>query len=105
MTKKLYYHRTDGGAEYLTDTFIPWTHNGKRGKEGIITAETKICIRIDGAEQGRAEVITDNTLDLLDALKEIRHTINAALLYKRINKGVAEDIDETIRAAILKAEA
>jgi len=30
----LYYHKTDGGAEYLTDTFIKWEHNGKKGKEG-----------------------------------------------------------------------
>ena len=31
---KLYYHKTDGGAEYLTDRFIPWSHDGKNGKEG-----------------------------------------------------------------------
>lgn len=45
---KLYYHKTDGGAEYLTDTFIPWTHAGKKGKEGTFTAETKYVVRIDG---------------------------------------------------------
>ena len=38
---KLYYHETDGGAEYLTDTFINWEHNGKRGREGTITDKTK----------------------------------------------------------------
>lgn len=45
---KLYYHKTDGGAEYLTDTYINWSHNGKRGKEGTVTNKTKYLIRIDG---------------------------------------------------------
>ena len=47
-TMKLYYHKTDGGAEYLMDTFIPWKHNGKRGKEGTITDKTRYVVRIDG---------------------------------------------------------
>jgi hypothetical protein len=45
---KLYYHKTDGGAEYLMDKFIPWKHNGKSGKEGVINDETKYIVRIDG---------------------------------------------------------
>lgn len=42
---KLYYHKTDGGAEYLMDTFIKY-----RGghKEGTITDKTKYVVRIDG---------------------------------------------------------
>ena len=48
MTKQLYYHKTDGGAEYLTDTFIEWSHNGESGKEGRITDKTKYVVRIDG---------------------------------------------------------
>ena len=43
----LYYHRTDGGAEYLYDTFIE-CENGH--KEGTITNETNVLIRIDGEE-------------------------------------------------------
>lgn len=41
----LYYHKTDGGAEYLTDTFIlcPSGH-----KEGTFNDETKYVVRIDG---------------------------------------------------------
>jgi len=42
---KLYYHKTDGGAEYLYDTFAE-CKNGH--KEGVITDETKYLIRIDG---------------------------------------------------------
>jgi hypothetical protein len=36
MNIKLYYHKTDGGAEYLFDTYVKWSHNGKSGKEGVI---------------------------------------------------------------------
>ena len=45
---KLYYHKTDAGAEYLTDTFIKWEHNGEKGKEGTFTPKTKYIVRIDG---------------------------------------------------------
>lgn len=46
-TVQLYHHKTDGGAEYLTDKYITWTHNGKTGKEGIFRG-AKYIIRIDG---------------------------------------------------------
>ena len=42
---KLYYHKTDGGAEYLFDTFISCA-DGR--KEGAIKDETKYVIRLDG---------------------------------------------------------
>ena len=42
---KLYYHRTDGGAEYLMDTYIK-CDNGH--KEGRINDKTKYVVRIDG---------------------------------------------------------
>jgi hypothetical protein len=51
MTKKtipLYYHKTDGGAEYLFDTFIKWENNGEKGKEGTINDKTKYVVRLDG---------------------------------------------------------
>jgi len=42
---KLYYHKTDGGAKYLFNTFIEC----KGGhKEGVINDKTKYSIRIDG---------------------------------------------------------
>ncbi len=43
---KLYYHKTDGGAEYLFDTFVKCP-NGH--KEGTINDKTKYRIRLDGA--------------------------------------------------------
>lgn len=53
---KLYYHKTDGGAEYLTDTYIKWSYNGKSGKEGTLTDKTKYVIRIDGDITKDAEI-------------------------------------------------
>lgn len=53
---KLYYHKTDGGAEYLTDTFIEWRHNGKSGREGALTDSTKYLVRIDGDIEKDAEL-------------------------------------------------
>jgi len=44
-TIKLYYHKTDGGAEYLFDTFIE-CKNGHR--EGVINSDTNYMVRIDG---------------------------------------------------------
>lgn len=44
---KLYYHKTDGGAEYLTDKYIKWSHNGKSGKEGVFK-NARYVVRIDG---------------------------------------------------------
>lgn len=43
---ELYYHKTDGGAEYLTDKYIlcPDGH-----KEGIFEGAT-LVIRVDGGE-------------------------------------------------------
>jgi len=46
VTIPLYYHKTDGGAEYLTDTFI--SQGGH--KEGCFKPDTKLNIRIDGGE-------------------------------------------------------
>ena len=41
----LFYHKTSGGAEYLTDTFIRCEGGHK---EGSFTARTKYIVRIDG---------------------------------------------------------
>lgn len=54
---KLYYHRTDGGAEYLTDTYINCP-NGE--KEGTFTDKTKYIVRIDGDIKKDAELTLAN---------------------------------------------
>lgn len=53
---KLYYHKTSGGAEYLTDTYIKWSYKGKKGKEGTFTGKTKYVVRIDGNIEKDAEL-------------------------------------------------
>ena len=50
---KLYYHKTDGGAEYLCSENIEGTN------EGSITHSTYI-IRIDGDITGDAELFINN---------------------------------------------
>lgn len=51
-TIRLYHHITDGGASYLTDTYIEyvpkksWT--GTKVKEGTINEKTKYIVRLDG---------------------------------------------------------
>ena len=41
---KMYYHKTDGGAEYLTDKFVPCPHGSKEG----VFKNAKYIIRLDG---------------------------------------------------------
>ena len=55
---KLYYHKTDGGAEYLMDKYIKWEHNGRKGKEGIFKG-SKYLVRIDGDITKDAELFID----------------------------------------------
>jgi len=54
---RLYYHKTDGGAEYLMDTFIKCS-NGH--KEGIINNKTRYVVRID------SDITKDAELSLKD---------------------------------------
>ena len=53
-TIKLYYHKTDGGAEYLMDNFIKCPDGSK---EGILKG-SKYIIRIDGDIEKDAELTT-----------------------------------------------
>lgn len=59
---KLYYHKTDGGAEYLYDTYQKFLHNGKSYKEGVINDKTRYIVRIDG------DITKDAELNLKDYL-------------------------------------
>jgi len=55
--RKLYYHKTDGGAEYLTDK---WMRNPDGSKEGVFK-NAKYIIRIDGNIRKDAElIVVDN---------------------------------------------
>ena len=52
---RLYYHKTDGGAEYLCSNYIEWKHNGKKGKEGVFKG-SRYIVRIDGDIEKDAEL-------------------------------------------------
>jgi hypothetical protein len=68
---RLYYHKTDGGAEYLYDTYLDWEHNGKSGREGVINEKTKYMVRIDGDITKDAELtIRDEELNNNDVISE-----------------------------------
>ena len=55
---KLYYHKTDGGAEYLTDTHIKCeTKQHGKWNEGVVKLSTKYIVRIDGDIRKDAEMI------------------------------------------------
>jgi len=49
---KLYYHKTSGGAEYLTDTFIKCSNGHKEGSFD----KAKYIVRIDGDIRKDAEL-------------------------------------------------
>jgi len=53
---KLYYHKTDGGAEYLMDSYIEYD-NGHR--EGVLK-DSKYIVRIDGDITKDAELVRGN---------------------------------------------
>jgi ribosomal protein L40E len=72
---RLYHHRTDGGAEYLFDTYIQCDYcnkckartpddgkdtcdkcGGAKHREGRITDDTKYIVRIDGDIEVDAEL-------------------------------------------------
>jgi hypothetical protein len=65
--KTLYYHKTSGGAEYLTDKYII-TPNGN--KEGVFEG-AKYIIRIDGDIRKDAELLLS-----FPPIKELKHEIN-----------------------------
>jgi hypothetical protein len=54
-SNRLYYHKTSGGAEYLTDAFVVCPDGSK---EGVFKGATLI-VRIDGNIREDAEVITN----------------------------------------------
>ncbi|MFA5321944.1 MAG: hypothetical protein WC373_04665 [Smithella sp.] len=102
---KLYYHKTDGGAEYLTDKFIKWKCNGKSGKEGVFEGANYI-VRIDGDITKDAELSIKNELyaaapELLEACKIAMAIIS---LHYPANTSCCNDRINQVRQAIAKAE-
>ena len=65
---KLYYHKTGGGAEYLTDKFIVCPNGGK---EGTIEGAEYI-VRIDGDKTKDCELTVTSNNELLNACKRAK---------------------------------
>ena len=64
---KLYYHKTDGGAEYLTDKFIPCPDGTKEG----VFEDSKFIVRIDGDITKDAELsVSDKDRNIVHELKK-----------------------------------
>lgn len=53
---QLYYHKTDGGAEYLTDNFVLCPNGHKEGN----LKDSKYIVRIDGDITQDAELFISN---------------------------------------------
>jgi hypothetical protein len=92
----LYYHKTDGGAEYLTDKFVICP-NGQ--KEGVFEGAEYI-VRIDGDITKDAELTVTSSNELLLALRDLTAIVNGC----RISKKQKERYLNNARAAIAKAE-
>jgi len=58
MQKNLYYHKTSGGAEYLTDR---WIRNPDGSKEGAVK-NARIVVRIDGDIRRDAEITINDEI-------------------------------------------
>lgn len=89
MTKKLYYHRTDGGAEYLCTSPVEGTDEGD-----LWTT----VVRLDGEPElmGKFETIEEINAELLEALKAVVDCPDY--------KGIHTHEMNAARAAIRKAE-
>jgi hypothetical protein len=89
---RLYYHKTDGGAEYLFDTF---TKCQGGHKEGTINDKTRFVVRIDGDIRKDAELtISDPQIASAPALlAACRGLLPLALAYYRTlpDDGPAQD--------------
>ena len=77
---KLYYHKTDGGAEYLFDTYVK-CENGH--KEGTINDKTKYIVRIDGDIEKDAEL---NVRDEKDYTIHVKRIQEGSILVEADNK-------------------
>lgn len=85
---RLYYHKTDGGAEYLVDTFVecPSGH-----KEGAFTDGTKYVVRIDGNILEDAEL---TVRDLVSDVRSVANLIASEIVWRQMEGGEELDQDE-----------
>ena len=68
MHKRLHYHKTAGGAEYLTNR---WMRNPNGSKEGVFKNAT-IIVRIDGDITKDAEITLSDELFMPNGKAHLR---------------------------------
>lgn len=97
---QLYYHKTDGGAEYLCSSPVEGTEEGSFKSDYIV--------RIDGDLRKDAELTTypaTVTSALYVALDTLSNIADEGLDMNTFNKGgIGFDAIQTINAAIAKAK-
>lgn len=92
---KLYYHKTDGGAEYLTDKFILCPNGHKEGSfEGA-----KYIVRIDGDITKDARLISNNSV-LFELIRVARAALTELCDTESTNQKLIDDLDKAISKAI-----
>lgn len=89
MHKKLYYHRTDGGAEYLTDR---WKHNPDGSKEGVFK-NAAIIVRIDGIDDPLLSIVRDFEITIVDEVLGVKEP-----LYKHLFMDAVKHLRRLLRA-------
>jgi len=98
---KLYYHKTDGGAEYLMDRGIPCPDGSMEG----VFEDAQYVVRIDGDICRDAELTITTNSDLLKAARIGRDWLTNYL--NSIEDGKDDDAEsdyQYIQAAIAEAE-
>lgn len=92
---KLYYHKTDGGAEYLMDNFITCP-SGKR--EGTFE-NSKYIVRIDNNINKDVEMfVEENNADLLELCKKLLNALENSIDYQNI-----DDVPEHIKLLVIES--
>lgn len=92
---KLYYHKTDGGAEYLTDKFITCPDGHKEGSfEGA-----EYIVRIDGDITKDARLIANNS-KFSELIRVARAALTELCDTESTNKELINDLDKAINEAI-----
>ena len=69
-TIKLYYHKTDGGAQYMTDKYIVCPNGHKEG----IFEDAEYIVRLDGSSE---LIFDDESQELLAALERCADVIGS----------------------------
>ena len=95
LKMKLYYHKTDGGAEYLTDKFIECDNGHKEGT----FQDAEFIVRIDGNIAKDAELTITKNNALLEACKDALEFFVQLDIQRKTISGISLKLNEAISQA------